>query len=199
MGQLRVVLREWLEATGDLGTAIGAADRMARGNRGARAATVCVVLLDPLTGLLSYCMAGHPPPLVLPADGEPRYLPATGAGPLGVGSAFPTGEDRIGAGEMLLLYTDGILERPGRDLPASTVELARVAADVAAGRVFRGDSPSPVDRLATQTLEMLTRETGHTDDITLLAAQRIDPPAGFAVQTAADSAMLGDLRDGLGG
>jgi anti-anti-sigma factor len=199
MGQLRVVLRERLAATGDLSAAVGAADRMASGSRGARAATACVVVLDPLTGAVSYCTAGHPPPLVLPADGEPRYVPASGGGPLGVGSGFPIAEDRLAAGEMLLLYTDGILERPGRDLSASTVELARVAADVAAGRVFRGDSPSPVDRLATQTLELLTRETGHTDDITLLAAQRTDPPDGYATRTAADTAMLGDLRDGLGG
>jgi anti-anti-sigma factor len=198
MGQLRVVLRERLAATGELSAAIHAADRMASGNRGARAATACVVVLDPLTGAVSYCTAGHPPPLVLPADGEPRYVPASGGGPLGVGSGFPIAEDRLAAGEMLLLYTDGILERPGRDLSASTVELARVAADVAAGRVFRGDSPSPVDRLATQTLEMLTRETGHTDDITLLAAQRTDPPAGYATRTVADTAMLGDVRDGLG-
>src|SRR5262249_53910567 len=160
--------------TGELSAAVGAADRMARGSRGARAATVCVVLLDPLTGALSYCTAGHPPPLVLPVDGDARYLPASGGGPLGVGSAFPTSGARLAAGEMLLLCTDGILERPGRELSASTVELARVAANVAADRVFRGDSSSPVDRLATQTLELLTRETGHTDDITLLAAQRTD-------------------------
>jgi anti-anti-sigma factor len=199
MGQLRVVLRERVAETGELAAAIGAADRMAQRSRGARAATVCVVLLDPGTGALSYCTAGHPPPLVLPADGDPRYLPGSGAGPLGVGSRFPIAGDQIGPGEMLLLYTDGILERPGLDLSASTVELARVAADVAADRVFRGDSPSPVDRLATQTLELLTRVTGHTDDITLLAAQRIDSPAGFASQAPADTAALGELRDRLGG
>ncbi len=199
MGQLRVVLRERLMATGDLKAAIGALDALAEVTRGAQAATVCVMVLDPHTGDLSYCTAGHPPPLLLllPDGGEARYLPASGAGPLGTGSTFPVASEQLAVGDMILLYTDGILERPGRDLAGSSVELAQVAADVAAGRVFRGDSPWPVDRLATQTLEVLTRTTGHSDDITLLAAQRTDPPAGFSTRREADTAMLRDIRSDL--
>src|SRR5262249_30103621 len=70
MGQLRVLLRERLSATGDLLTALDALNLAARWIPGARAATVCVAVLDPTTGALSYCTAGHPAPLLLPVDGE---------------------------------------------------------------------------------------------------------------------------------
>ncbi|QUF05191.1 SpoIIE family protein phosphatase [Actinosynnema pretiosum subsp. pretiosum] len=49
-------------------------------------------------------------------------------GPQAVGTA------RLGRGDLLLLYSDGVLERPGRALPESAAEPARVAADAAADR-----------------------------------------------------------------
>lgn len=201
MGQLRAVLSERLAATGDIGTAIADADRMAGRLRAARAATVCVAVLDPGTGALTYCTAGHPPPLLVPRDGEPRYLPATGTGPLGVGTAggeVTVGTDRLDVGDMLLLYTDGILERPGLAVAESTVELAQVGADTAADRALPADEATAVERVCNQTLELLVRVTGHSDDITLLAAQRVAPPPRFAVDVAADLSTLPHLRDRLG-
>lgn len=41
---------------------------------------------------------------------------------------------------MVLLYTDGILERPGRTPMQGTVELAQAAADIAANRALRDDA-----------------------------------------------------------
>jgi len=202
MGQLRAVLGERLAATGDIGTAIADADRMAGRLPAARAATVCVAVLDPGTGALTYCTAGHPPPLLVPRDGEPRYLPATGTGPLGVhaagGGAVTVGTDHLEVGDMLLLYTDGILERPGRTVAESTVELARAGADTAADRALAGHEATAVERVCNQTLELLVRVTGHSDDIALLAAQRVAPPPRFAVDVAADLSTLPDLRDLLG-
>jgi anti-sigma regulatory factor (Ser/Thr protein kinase)/anti-anti-sigma regulatory factor len=197
MGRLQVVLHERLQATGDVLEAIGAADRIAHYVRGAQSATVCVAVLDPDSGALTYCTAGHPPPLLVPADGEPRYLPGSGAGPLGVGSRFATATDRLARGQMLLLYTDGILERPGRELAAATVELARVASDVAANRAMHV-SDLPVEGVAVQTLELLTRLTGHSDDITLLAAQLVSTPGDLLVQISDDPAALTVIRRVLG-
>lgn len=76
---------------------------------------------------------------------------------------------------MVLLYSDGIIERPGREPAAATVELSQVAMDSVAGRGFDPALPA-VERASTQTLELLVRQSGHTDDITLLAAQRRVPP-----------------------
>ncbi|MEA5361003.1 SpoIIE family protein phosphatase [Amycolatopsis sp., V23-08] len=200
MGQLRTLLHERLFTDGEVATALAGLDAAADRIRGARAATVCVVLLDPATGALEYCTAGHPPPLVLSPTGERRYLPATGAGPIGVGGEFTAGtvgKDRLAEGEMILLYTDGILERPGRDLPQSTVELAQAAADVAADRALRDDAASPADRVCTQTLELLVRITGHTDDITLLAGQLVAPAPDRAWDHPATAASLGSFHQQL--
>ncbi|GGN18785.1 serine phosphatase RsbU (regulator of sigma subunit)/anti-sigma regulatory factor (Ser/Thr protein kinase)/anti-anti-sigma regulatory factor [Actinoplanes campanulatus] len=197
MGQLRVLLRQRLAATADIAAAMSALDTTAAEIRGARASTVCVVLLDPTSGKLEYCTAGHPPPLVLSTDGRFRYLPATGAGPVGVGRTFTdasTGAAELADGELVLLYTDGILERPGRDLPGSTIELAEAAAAIAADRAFRGDTDIPAERVCVQTLELLTRATGHTDDITLLAAQRVTAPPPLNLPVIADRTALRPLR-----
>lgn len=202
MGQLRVLLRERLIADGEIAAALSALNAAAVRIRGARAATVCVALLDPSTGAVSYCTAGHPPPLLLSAADEAVYLPATGGGPLGVDGAFTEAEvgvAELDPGEMVLLYTDGILERPGREPAAASVELARVAADVAAERAMHDDELSPAERVCAQTLELLTRITGRSDDITLLAAQRLQPMPPFELAVAADPQELAMVRARLAG
>lgn len=195
MGQLRILLREHL-GRHDLPAALRALDAAAGRIRGAQAATVCVVILDPATGAVEYCTAGHPPPLVTSTTGESRYLLATGARPIGVGGDFTTasiGTDRLAEGELVLLYTDGILERAGRDPAQSTVELAEAAGDV----VRRGGADSPAERLCTTTLELLTRVTGHSDDITLLAGQLVAAPPDLRLEVPADHDSLTPVRERL--
>ena len=88
---------------------MAALDAYATDLPGARAATVNLVILDPVSGHLSYMTAGHPLPLVVATDGSCRRLPAAGGGPLGTGSAHPAGHDRLEVGEMIVLYSDGIV------------------------------------------------------------------------------------------
>ncbi|MFD5826272.1 SpoIIE family protein phosphatase [Lentzea sp. NPDC060358] len=197
MGQLRVLLTEYLAATGDIVAALRAADVATDRIHGARAATVCVVVLDTVTGVVEYCTAGHPPPLVVPVGDQARYLPPTGTAPLGVGAERGPAvvrTDRLGRGDLVLLYSDGVLERPGRSLAESTVELAQVAADATADRIMRGGSALAVERACTQTVEVLTRATGHSDDITLLAAQLTAAPAALDVVLTADEQALRTAR-----
>ena len=195
MGRLQTVLHERLASGDGLLEAIEATDRVARAVRGARAATVCVVVLEPENGTLTYCTAGHPPPLLLGGE-QPRYLAATHSGPLGVRSRFTAATDLLPPGETILLHTDGILERPGRELPAATVEFAQVAAAIAADR---GSSTErlPVERLAVGTLELLTRTSRHSDDVTLLAAQRVPAVPDLDITVTADPAALRELRGRL--
>jgi serine phosphatase RsbU (regulator of sigma subunit)/anti-sigma regulatory factor (Ser/Thr protein kinase)/anti-anti-sigma regulatory factor len=200
MGQLRIVLHERLAATADVLAAIRAADAIAARIRGARAATVCVAALDTSAGVLEYCTAGHPPPLLLTPGGEARHLPGTGAGPLGVGGDFTDASlrlSRLDTGDLVLLYTDGILERPGRELAESTVELAQVAGDVAADRALHDAPTLPAERVCTQTLELLTRVTGHTDDITLLCGQFVAPLPDLLLRETPGIERLTGVRERL--
>jgi serine phosphatase RsbU (regulator of sigma subunit) len=70
-----------------------------------------VARLDPLTGQLDYCNAGHPPALLLRSDAQLELL-SIGGPVLGVVSAakFDRGSVKLGAGDLLLACSDGILE-----------------------------------------------------------------------------------------
>lgn len=183
MGQLRAVLRQQILAGADVAAALSTLDAFSAHVPGARTATVCVVVLDTATGRVRYCTSGHPPPLVASPAGAVRYLPPSGGTPIGTGSTFPVATDALAAGDVVLLYTDGLIERPGRPPPASTAELAERAALSVAGRSF----PIPdtrartVDRVCAEILEFLLRETGYSDDVTSwpLSARPCRIPCSF--------------------
>ncbi|MBG0561217.1 SpoIIE family protein phosphatase [Actinoplanes sp. NEAU-A11] len=197
MGQLRAVLQERLDAGAGITEALEAADRLAGRVRAAHAATVCLALLDPMTGELAYCTAGHPPPLLVTAGGVTRYLPASGGTPLATGGSYPVRTDVLAPGDLLLLYTDGILERPGGG-PDNAAELAQVAADATAGRALRDPSATAADRVCTQAVELLVRLGGYADDITLLAAQRVPVVPELVLEVPAEPAALRVARAELG-
>ncbi|MGQ9495508.1 MAG: SpoIIE family protein phosphatase [Thermoanaerobaculaceae bacterium] len=69
-------------------------------------------------GKLKYCLAGQPPPLKLRRDGEVEELPLPAARlPLGaLAEAFwDEVEARLAPGELLLLYSDGLVDAQGPD------------------------------------------------------------------------------------
>ncbi|MCM3902886.1 MAG: serine/threonine-protein phosphatase, partial [Pyrinomonadaceae bacterium] len=74
-------------------------------------ASLFLASLDPATGRLDYCSAGHPPGLLLRADGQLEAL-SEGGPLLGVVAAatFDQGTVQLRAGEVLLICSDGILE-----------------------------------------------------------------------------------------
>jgi anti-sigma regulatory factor (Ser/Thr protein kinase)/anti-anti-sigma regulatory factor len=171
MGQLRAVAHHCLESGGSPAGVVTALDRFASDLDGAHTATVCVAVLDPTTGSLRVSSAGHPPPLLLTATG-PRYLGCP-AGPLATGAEHTQAEDRMADGDLLLLYTDGILERPGVHPAQGGDDLA----DAAAHLRERLDGDPAAQRFCDDVLGLLIRSTGYRDDVTLLAVQR-HPPLG---------------------
>jgi len=74
-------------------------------------ATSFLAAVDPKTGILRYCNAGHNPGLILRADGKHEWLESTGM-PLGIlpSGVFEAGERTLEVGDTLVLYTDGITE-----------------------------------------------------------------------------------------
>jgi serine phosphatase RsbU (regulator of sigma subunit)/anti-sigma regulatory factor (Ser/Thr protein kinase)/anti-anti-sigma regulatory factor len=199
MGRLRTVLGERLGSGAGLTASMAALDAFAAGVPGAEAATVNVVVLDPYSGHMSYVTAGHPAPLVVSADGSCRRLPATAGGPLGTGSAHAAHPDRLEDDDMIVLYSDGIVERPGLTPRQGAAELAETLTDTALNRALPHNAPLlQVERVCGQTLELLTRMTGHADDVTLLAAQRTEPVPDLVLSLPATSEGVGTVRHELG-
>src|SRR5436190_17096408 len=178
MGQLRSVLDELLAAEPDLGTVLTRAEVFAAERAALRAATMALAVLDPADGTLRYTTCGHPPPLIISTDGTSRYLPGTRTGPLGTGSAPDVATVTLQPGELVLLYSDGLIKRPNRTVAEGMAELATVAAEAAAGRVppaSAGPGPTAADRVCQLTVELLAR-AGCADDVTTLAVQRLAEP-----------------------
>ena len=189
MGQLRAVLAELLAAEDDLGQVLRRTDAFATRMPSLRAATLVLVVLDPAAGTLRYTTCGHPPPLVIGVDGRARYLKGTGTGPLGTGSPPVLASSALAPGELVLLYSDGLVERPDRTIAEGMGELAVVATAAADAVADRDADPGAAERVCQLSVEALTR-AGHTDDITALAAQWLAdpvPPLRLALPSARSS------------
>lgn len=191
MGQLRAVLKHIVIASPDLASAVKSVDGYAAAEPSLRAATVAILAVDPASGRLEYCLCGHPPPLVVASDGSTRFLAHDGNAPLGVGRKHVAVEGILESDDVVLLYSDGLIERPGRTLSAASRELAEVAADAVANRVLPvGAADSAVARVCQLTVELLTR-TGYDDDVTTLAVQLLPvAPRVLSVTETADEAGL---------
>ncbi|MDX3850089.1 SpoIIE family protein phosphatase [Streptomyces sp. AK02-01A] len=113
---------------------------------------------------LSWSTAGHPPPLLITADGRARYLTEAHAMLIGLRPhvSRPTATTELPPGATLLLYTDGLIESRTQDIDTGLTRLRRYAA---------AHHTDPLDRLCVDLVGTL----GDTrDDITLIAA-RIPP------------------------
>lgn len=223
MGRLRAVLRHALAVQPDLAAVLDQANRFAASDAALSATTLCVAVLSPTDGKLSYATCGHPPPLLADASGTARFLPGTGARPLGAGialvpvsTALPDpsssgvmpviGSAVLAPGDVLLLYSDGLVERPGRTLDDGMADLAIVAGDSVANRTLTAwAAGTPAERASHLTVELLTR-AGYGDDVTTLAAWRqplpltslgIESPAGRDAVTRLRHAF-GDWLESLG-
>jgi serine phosphatase RsbU (regulator of sigma subunit)/anti-sigma regulatory factor (Ser/Thr protein kinase)/anti-anti-sigma regulatory factor len=203
MAQLRAVTLERLDAGVSPSDVVAALDRFVRVLPAARGATVCILRFDTITGEFEFCSAGHPPPLVVDTRIGSRYAASDSQGPIGERATRRSIQDHLEPGAVLLLYSDGIIERPGIAATTGTVELVHAAELAVADRLLPAfSSPSAVERATSQVLERLTRLTGSLDDITMLALQRVEPLAPLhhrAVITHSGSAgMRTALRSWFG-
>ncbi|MET8246426.1 SpoIIE family protein phosphatase [Streptomyces sp. NPDC005202] len=111
-------------------------------------ATMVLARYDPGERRLLWAQAGHPPPLLL-RRGEPCYLDRPHGMLLGAATSpvFAEAECRLEPGDRLLLYTDGLVERPGEGIERG---LERFAESVAARST---DGPGSLGPLLAAMLE----------------------------------------------
>jgi serine phosphatase RsbU (regulator of sigma subunit)/anti-sigma regulatory factor (Ser/Thr protein kinase)/anti-anti-sigma regulatory factor len=135
-------------------------------------ASVFYGLLDATTGRLVYAAAGHPPPLVVAADGATTFLPVTPRPPLGSlpGSTTAVAEHVLEQGATLVLYSNGAVAGTA---PVAADALNRLA-DAARGVL---QAPGALDaaasvELASAVAEGARRPEGWPDDVAVLVAHR---------------------------
>ncbi|QCB92283.1 SpoIIE family protein phosphatase [Cellulomonas shaoxiangyii] len=179
MGQLRGTLRA-VTYTHDAapGAALDLTDATATGLGLGVTATAVVARVDAAapdgSRRLTWSSAGHPPAVLVRGDGSARLLAGRPGMLLGYGTGAPRPQhtDVLHPGDVLLLYTDGLVERRGESLRATLAGLPdRVAA-------LGAHAP---DELLDAALAAFI--PGGTDDDVALLAVRVDP-AGEAPGTA---------------
>jgi len=87
-------------------------DLLAERSRRGMFATLLYIELDSQTGTLSLSNAGHLPLIIKKADGSVKKLSTTGGSPLGILAGMKFGQETamLGPGDIVILYTDGIIE-----------------------------------------------------------------------------------------
>ncbi|NJQ00393.1 PP2C family protein-serine/threonine phosphatase [Streptomyces zingiberis] len=130
MGQISAALRGIVLRHGRRPAAVLAElDHFLRAYHPHRMATACYLVLHRTSGAVCYSRAGHLPPLLVHVDGGSSFLDGALAPPLGMvhGVTYTESRTRVGAGETLLLYTDGLVERRGEILDVGLERLTELA------------------------------------------------------------------------
>lgn len=165
MGQLRIAVRAYaLEGSGPAEILDGVNSLVPRLELASMVTTVCAAL-DPATGELRIASAGHLPPLAVSCERAVRTFDTGRSVPLNVDAAtrYAEVEERLDTGEILILYTDGLVERTQGTLEEG---LRRLQELVRAG-------PRHPEALCDHIIEAMLRAGDRPDDVAVLAVQRL--------------------------
>ncbi|MFI2367737.1 SpoIIE family protein phosphatase [Streptomyces sp. NPDC018833] len=150
-------------------------------------ATCLYAAYDPVSGRCSMARAGHPEPVLVRPDGSAVLLDVPAGPPLGVGGLpFEAVEFEIPEGSLLALYTNGLIELPGRDIDAALDVLRDTLAH---------PEPSLEDTCDTVVRALLSDRRPDDDVALLLARTRRLGPAHYASwDLPADPAVVAAAR-----
>jgi anti-sigma regulatory factor (Ser/Thr protein kinase) len=146
--------------------------------------TLVYLVVDPAAESLELVNAGHPPPLLVGADGSATFLEAHGGIALGASSTAVYAAEAFAmpTGSIVLGYTDGLVEVRGESIDVGLERLRQVAtgfSDVAAL------CATVVDRLV---------DDAPADDVAFIAA-RVPPLADHMVtRWPAEAGSLASIR-----
>ncbi|KGM10039.1 serine/threonine protein phosphatase [Cellulomonas bogoriensis 69B4 = DSM 16987] len=176
MGQLRSVVRSYVQEGVDPAVVLERVDSLVAGMRVPRSASLVLATMtrEGDGWALRYSRAGHLPPLVVSREGVRRL---TGAGGVMVGFGDGTRQDsstHLVPGDVLVLYTDGLIERRDRAMREGLEALEDVIGAVG-GQDAAGAGEVVLSRLADNP----------EDDVAVVVV-RVPDPSGT---TAPDSSV----------
>ncbi|WP_199516745.1 PAS domain S-box protein [Nucisporomicrobium flavum] len=168
MGRLRAATAALVAYTpASPGAVLDALSSCARGPNGTELVTAACIVIDPGTDTLTYATAGHPPPLVLAPGRPPRRLDDAAAPAICVHhpqprALRPVGRSALAPGSLIVLYSDGIVERRGDTLENGIERLARAATP------FAG---CPISDIAEQILAAMNDDDSTEDDTVIVCVR----------------------------
>jgi serine phosphatase RsbU (regulator of sigma subunit) len=163
MGQMRNALRAYAFSEGPPGIVLGRLNALTAGLSDGALATAIYGRVDVDRCTFTWAGAGHPPPLVISAEG-PRFLEAPEGMMLGAEAETTYGDAvvPIPPDGVLVLYTDGLVERRDRDLDTGGAALLEAAADLV-GR--------SAEEICSGLVARMLPGGGHEDDVCLLVVE----------------------------
>jgi serine phosphatase RsbU (regulator of sigma subunit) len=167
MAQMRSAIRTLVAVDPNPGAVLAGMDRVFDALHLEQLVTMVYAVADPALDQLQVINAGHPPPVLLAADGQIELLEHPSTLILGVGGgqrAVRSAEFR--PGDRLLLYTDGLVERRGEDADTA---LARLITALQTPRT--GDLEAWLSALVEEL-----RDPTRDDDVAALLVARDAPP-----------------------
>jgi serine phosphatase RsbU (regulator of sigma subunit)/anti-sigma regulatory factor (Ser/Thr protein kinase) len=151
---------------------------------GAPFATVAYMVIDTERGTCRYASAGHPPPLHLRPGWPAVYLEGGRTTPIGIGldTRGRQASVELQPGDLLLLYTDGLVESRTMTLNEG---MDRLCEAVETG-------PESLDGMLDYVGEQLAVDT-RQDDVALVAIRWLAAPS-LALRLASDPSSLAEMR-----
>ena len=131
--------------------------------------TVFYGVYDMETGVMEYCNGGHCPPLLVDGKGVSRELPLTGGVVLGLapGVVYRTGTVSVSPGELVFMFTDGVIESIDVDGEEFGIERLQVLFELGVLGRARG-----VVNAVFDAVERFSAGRERFDDITCLVLRR---------------------------
>ena len=145
---------------------------LCRDNDAGMFVTAVAGVLDLASGDLAFSVAGHEPPVLVPADGTPELLSVEGGRVLGLieASDFPVNRLRLGRGDAVVLYTDGVSE--AQDAAGGFFGLERL---VAATAGLRHEAAPALTDGVLKAVRAFAGGAPQSDDITILTLRHLGP------------------------
>ena len=186
MGQLRNAFRAYGMVEASPAEVVARINRLVMSGVEQVMATVLYLVLDRETGEVSFSAAGHPPPLVIASDGS-HFLEGGRSVPIGAVDPALFREETavIEPGSVLLLYTDGLVERRDTPLNERLDHLAEVA----------GVAGDDLNGLCERVLKGVLGEAEPGDDVALLAVRPLPiAESQVSITLPAEPGSLAQLR-----
>jgi serine phosphatase RsbU (regulator of sigma subunit) len=169
MAQLRSAARSMILEGRDPAAVLDGLSRFASSIEGGSCASVVCAVFDRNNRTLTYSRAGHPPPLIVNGAGV-TWLNDAGGALLSIDSELPRTNAVVDVDDtdVLVLYTDGLIERRGESLDIGLDRLV-----VAATELYG----NTIHRVADGLIRLLSPETTR-DDVVIVVKQLLGTPRG---------------------